>query len=58
MGFNDFLKKLIGNKAQRDLKEIAPFIDKIKAAYEEVKQLSNDELGHLPSPSNNRFRTM
>ena len=47
MGFNDFLKKLIGNKAQRDLKEIAPFIDKIKAAYEEVKQLSNDELRAL-----------
>ena len=44
MGFNDFLGKLLGNKAQRDLKEITPFVDKIKAVYEEIKALSNDEL--------------
>ena len=44
MGFNDFLGKLLGNKAQRDLKEITPFVDKIKAVYEEIKTLSNDEL--------------
>jgi len=44
MGFNDFLKKVLGNKAQRDLKEITPFVEKIKVAYEEIKNLSNDEL--------------
>ena len=44
MGFNDFLGKLLGNKAQRDLKEITPFVDKIKAVYEEIKSLNNDEL--------------
>ncbi len=44
MGFNDFLKKVLGNKAQRDLKEITPFVEKIKVAYEEIKKLSNDEL--------------
>jgi preprotein translocase subunit SecA len=44
MGFNDILKKLFGNKAQRDLKEIEPYVDKIKAAYETIKNLSNDEL--------------
>ena len=44
MGFNDFLKKILGNKAQRDLKEISPFVDKIKAVYEEIVKLSNDEL--------------
>ena len=44
MAFNDFLKKILGNKAQRDLKEITPFVEKIKAAYEEIKHLSNDEL--------------
>ncbi len=44
MGFNDVLKKFFGNKAQRDLKEIEPYVEKIKAAYEEIKKLSNDEL--------------
>ena len=44
MGFNDFLGKILGNKGQRDLKEITPFVDKIKAVYEEIKSLSNDEL--------------
>lgn len=44
MGFNDVLKKLFGNKAQRDLKEIEPYVDKIKLAYESIKNLSHDEL--------------
>lgn len=47
MGFNDLLKKVFGNKAQRDLKEIEPFVAKIKAAYEEIKKLTNDELRQL-----------
>jgi len=44
MAFNDFLKKILGNKEQRDLKEISPFVDKIKAIYDEITKLSNDEL--------------
>ncbi len=44
MGFNDILKKLFGNKAQRDLKEIEPHVEKIKIAYEKIKNLTNDEL--------------
>ena len=44
MGLNDFLGKIFGNKAQRDLKEITPFVDKIKAVYEEISALTNDEL--------------
>ncbi len=44
MGFNDILKKFFGNKAQRDLKEIEPYVELIKKAYEEIKNLSNDEL--------------
>jgi len=44
MGFNDFLGKILGNKSQRDLKEITPFVDKIKAVYDEIKALSHDEL--------------
>ena len=44
MGFNDFLKSLFGNKSQHDLKEIMPYVDKIKAVYPSIEQLSNDEL--------------
>lgn len=47
MGFNDVLKKLFGNKAQRDLKEIEPYVVKINAAYEKIKELSNDGLRSL-----------
>ncbi|KAB2824091.1 MAG: preprotein translocase subunit SecA, partial [Paludibacter sp.] len=47
MGFNDLLKKVFGNKAQRDLKEIEPFVAKIKAAYDDIKKLSNDDLRQL-----------
>jgi len=44
MGFNEFMTKLFGNKSQRDLKEITPYVNKIKAAYPAIKALSNDEL--------------
>lgn len=44
MGFNDILTKLFGNKSQRDLKEINPYVDKVKIAYETIKTLSHDEL--------------
>ena len=44
MGFNEFLTKLFGNKSQRDLKEITPYVEKVKAVYPSIKELSNDEL--------------
>ncbi len=44
MGFNDFLKKLFGNKSQRDLREIQPYVDRILAEYAKVESLSNDDL--------------
>lgn len=44
MGFNEFMTKLFGNKSQRDLKEITPYVDKIKAVYPSIQQLSNDDL--------------
>lgn len=44
MGFADILTKLFGNKSQRDLKEINPYVDKIKAVYPEIEKLSHDEL--------------
>ena len=47
MAFNDILKKVFGNKAQRDLKEIEPYVAKTRKAYEAVINLSNDELREL-----------
>ena len=44
MGFNEFLSKIFGNKSQRDLKEVMPFVNETKAVYETIKTLSNDEL--------------
>ncbi len=44
MGFNEFMTKLFGNKSQRDLKEITPFVEKVKAVYPTIEKLSHDEL--------------
>ena len=44
MGFNEFISKIFGNKASRDMKEIQPWVEKVKAVYSEISKLSNDEL--------------
>ncbi|MCB9017842.1 MAG: preprotein translocase subunit SecA [Paludibacteraceae bacterium] len=44
MGLNDFLSKLFGNKAQRDMRDIQPYVQKIELVYPSVKELSNDGL--------------
>lgn len=44
MALSNLISKLFGNKSQRDLKEITPYVDKIKAVYPQIASLSNDEL--------------
>ena len=44
MGFNEFLSSIFGNKSTRDMKEIQPWVEKIKAAYPAIASLSNDDL--------------
>ncbi len=41
---NNTLKKLFGNKSDRDLKELTPYLGKIKTEYERISLLSHDEL--------------
>ncbi|OFX89008.1 MAG: preprotein translocase subunit SecA [Bacteroidetes bacterium GWF2_33_16] len=41
---NSFLTKFFGNKSDRDIREINPFIELIKAEYDSITQLSNDQL--------------
>jgi len=40
----DFFKKFLGNKSQKDIKEIMPYVNKTIEFYEEISKLSNDEL--------------
>lgn len=44
MGFNEILSALFGNKSKRDMKEIKPWVEKVKAEYPSIEALSNDEL--------------
>ena len=44
MNLNKLLKALFGDKSSRDMKLIQPIVEKVKAAYEEIDKLSNDEL--------------
>ena len=40
----NFLTKLFGNKSQRDLKVVRPFLEATLAVYPEIEKLSNDQL--------------
>ncbi len=44
MDVGKVIGKFLGNKADRDMREVMPFVDKIKEAYEPFSQLSNDQL--------------
>ncbi len=44
---NSVLGLFIGNKYERDLKEINPYIEKIHAEYQKLQSLSNDNLRDL-----------
>ena len=44
MGFTDLFKKLFGTKAERDLKQIRPLLDKVLAAYATIDKLDDDQL--------------
>ena len=41
--FKSILKKFVGSKSERDIKEITPILNKTLEAYEHIKTLSNDE---------------
>jgi len=38
------LGKILGNKSERDIKEVMPVIEEIKKEFDRIKELSNDEL--------------
>lgn len=47
MNLNNFLSKIFGNKATRDMKEIQPWVERIKAEEATVQALDNDGLRAL-----------
>ena len=40
----NILTKIFGNKSQRDLKEVQPFLDATLKVYPQIKELDNDQL--------------
>ncbi len=44
MNFIQLITKLFGNKSQKDMRAIMPYVEKIKAAYADIDTLSNDDL--------------
>ena len=44
MNIINVLSKIFGNKATRDMKEILPYVEQIKAAYIDIDKLDNDSL--------------
>ncbi len=44
MNFIELITKLFGNKAQKDMREIMPFVERINAVYGEIDALDNDAL--------------
>ena len=44
MALSGIIRKLFGSKADRDMKELRPILDKVLAAYPQIDALSNDEL--------------
>ena len=44
MSFTDVFKKIFGTKADRDMKQLKPMLNKVLAAYTDIDKLSDDEL--------------
>ena len=53
----NFLTKLFGTKADRDMKELQPLLKKTLAAYETIKDLSIDDLRHKTVEFREKIRT-
>ena len=44
MNINALIGKLFGNKSDHDMREIQPYVEEVKKAYEEIDKLDNDSL--------------
>ena len=44
MSFTDLFKKIFGTKAERDLKQLQPILNKVLSVYPEIDRLTDDQL--------------
>ena len=51
-----FVKKMLGNKSDRDIKEIQPIVEKTLEVYPTLKDLSNDELRAMTDDFKQRIK--
>ena len=58
MGFNEFMTKLFGNKSQRDLKEITPYVDRLRPYIRQSKSSQTTSFVQKLMKSNSVFRIM
>lgn len=56
MDVGKILSKFIGNKSDRDMREVMPFVQQIREAYESVTGLSNDALRERSAVLRKRVR--
>ncbi len=56
MALVDIIKKIFGSKADRDMKQIKPILDKVLEAYARIDLLSDDELRQLSNDLRNRLK--
>lgn len=56
MGLNTIIKKIFGSKAERDIKEVQPILEKVLALGPDVSTVSNDELREKTNILKNRIR--
>jgi len=52
---NKTLGLFLGNKYERDLKEINPFVEKVKAEYDKLTDLTNDQLREMTGRLRNKI---
>jgi len=44
MNINNILSRFLGNKSDRDMKEIFPIVSKVQEVYDKLQDITNDEL--------------
>ncbi len=53
---NSIIGKFIGNKSDRDIKELSPIVDKILLEYDKLQTITNDELRAKSQELRNRIK--
>ncbi len=44
MDVSKIIGKFVGNKADRDMREVTPYVEKVRVEFEKLQDISNDEL--------------